>query len=92
MICLLRGYDHISNPPAISIACEEQVHSLQQSDLALPQGEGPRRGNSRQCFVGAFWDVVNIQLKAQTRTILISDLGIWGLDFGVLICGFWSFN
>ena len=33
----------------------ETVHCLQRANPALPQGEGPPRGNSREIFSAHFW-------------------------------------
>ena len=38
-------------------------HCLQGANPVLPQGEGPLRGNSRNFFLGAFWDVMGNPMK-----------------------------
>ena len=42
---------------------KQKVHCLQGVNPVLPQGEGPLRGNSRNFFLGAFWDVMGNPMK-----------------------------
>ena len=44
---------------------KETVHCLQGANPALPQGEGPPRGNSREFFFSPFWRLFQI-FKKQT--------------------------
>ena len=61
---------------------EFRFRLLQQANLALPQGEGPPRGNSRQFFVGAFWDVMGNPMNSTEKDCLIfcgSKKGLLGI-------------